>query len=71
MDISQKLFQKILGEQEGDFESLICLKLQVINSKLILEQSHSDYLVQEVHKKSGYFTYKNESGKLASEQEAR
>ena len=71
MDLSQKLFQKLLSEQDGDYSSLICQKFQVINSKLILEQSHSDYLVQEVHKKSGYFTYKNESGKIATQQEAR
>ena len=57
----QKLFYKLLNDCENDFETFIGTKLQVINSRLILDRSDDTYLVREVHKKSGYFTYKHTS----------
>ena len=70
LDISQKLAEKFLLQNNNSFAELITNKVQVINSNLIIEQT-PDYLVSEVHKERGYFTYRDDSGKLASIEQVR
>ena len=71
IDVMQKLFYKLLSDCDHDFDSLIGSKVSVVNSRLILDRSDDTYLVREVHKKSGYFTYKQDNGKVATLSQAR